>query len=108
MANQRLNAELDLAKDADRRAKEAKAKAHAIEEKMALEASHAIKDFKSLEDFKTEVGEAMFDAYLKGFAECKMNVLKAFFGLDLQGIIADARVEGDEEESEAEAEAKTS
>lgn len=59
MANQRLDTVLDLAKDADRRAK---AKACAMDEKTALVASRAVKDFKGSEDFKAEVGEAMYDA----------------------------------------------
>lgn len=98
---------LDLAKDADRGAKEVEAKAHAMEEKIVSTASRAIEDFKSSEDFKTEVGDAVYNVYMKGFIECKAKVSKAFSGLNLRGFIANAGDEG-EEESEAETEAKTS
>lgn len=73
-----------------------------MKEKTASAASHAIEDFKSLEDFKIEVGEAMYDAYLKGFVEFKAQVSKAFFDLDLQGIIAETEEQEEEEEVKTE------
>lgn len=74
---------------------------------MALVASCAVEDFKILEDFKIEVGDVVYDTYLKGFSKCKAKVSIAFSSLDLQDIVADAKEEGEEGESEAEDEAKT-
>lgn len=54
LANQRLDMVLDLAKEVDWRVKEIEAKACTMEEKVALVASHAIEDFKGLEDFKSK------------------------------------------------------
>lgn len=65
--NQRLGAALDRVEDADQKAKEVDAKAHATDEKVALAMPYAITDFKNLEDFKAEVGEAINDAYPKDF-----------------------------------------
>lgn len=42
-------------------------KAKAIEVKVALAASQAIEGYKNFESFKEEVGEAVYDTYLKGF-----------------------------------------
>lgn len=66
LANQMLDIMLGLAKEADQRAKETEAKASTMKEKIELVKSRAIKDFKNLEDFKIEVEEAVYDAYLKG------------------------------------------
>lgn len=65
VANQRLDAVHAIAKDIDRRAKEAEAKAQTIEEKAVSVTSHTIKNFKNSEDFKDKVGEAILNAYLK-------------------------------------------
>lgn len=103
VANQRLDAVHVIAKDTDRRAKEAEAeaKAQATKEKVALAASRTIEDFKNSEDFKDKVGEAILDDYLKGFAKYKAKVSAAHFGLDLKNIIALAEEqEGEEEEGE--------
>lgn len=54
LTNQRLDVADTIAKDIDRRAKEAEAKAHATEEKVASVASHAIEDYKIFEDIKSE------------------------------------------------------
>lgn len=66
----------DLAKEANWRAKEAEVKTPAVKEKATLVVSCAIENFKGLGDFKNELGEALYDAYLKGFAECKAKSLK--------------------------------
>lgn len=64
VANQRLDAIHIIAKDTYQRAKEAEAKAQAAKEKAA---SHAIENYKHTKEFKDEVGEAIINAYLKGF-----------------------------------------
>lgn len=62
VAKQRLDAVHAIAKDIHRRAKEAKVKAQAMEEKAALVASRTVEDFKNYEDFKDEVGGAILHA----------------------------------------------
>lgn len=65
-------------------------KVKAVEDKVKVteaEASRAIESYKNFEDFKSEVEEATYDAYLKGFIECEAKVFEAFFSLDLQDIV---------------------
>lgn len=100
-----LNVMLNLAKETNRRAKDDEAKVHSIEEKVALVASHAIEDFKNLEDFNIKVGEVVYDAYLKGFTKCNVKVSGAFSNFDLWGIIAEDKEEEEEIEVEDENEA---
>lgn len=73
---------------AEERVEVAKAKAQAAEAKVALVGTWAIDEYKKSEDFKGEVGEAAYDAFLKGFTKCKGKVIKAFSDLDLGNIIA--------------------
>lgn len=105
LANQRLGLAHAIAKDNNNRAKEVEAKACTVKEKVTLiasVASLAIKNFKNSEDFKNGVGEAIYNAYLKGFTMCKVKVSEAFSGLDLQDIIAE-----DEEQEEEDVKVKT-
>lgn len=74
---------------------------------MASVASRAVEEFKGLEDFKSKVGEATYDAYLKGFAKWKEKVSKAFSHLDLLDNIIEVGEQEKEEEGEAEVEAKS-
>lgn len=106
LANQKLHIAHALAKDTNGRAKEVEAKAHATEEKGASVASWAIQDYKNFENFKSKVGEAIYDAYLKGFTECNEKVFEAFSGLDLQSIIIEIEEQEEEEEVKGKTEAK--
>lgn len=83
---------LNPSKEADWKAM---AKTLTMDEKSVSTVSLAIKDYKGLKDF--QVGEAIYNAYLKGFAECKAKVFEAFSGLDLQGIKVDTGEEREEE-----------
>lgn len=47
-----------------------------MDEKVVLVVSHVV------EDFKAEEGEGFYDAYLKGFSECKVKVFMAYLVLD--------------------------
>lgn len=40
----------------------------------------AIKNHKSLVDFKDEVSDTTYDAFKKGFKECKKKISKVFAG----------------------------
>lgn len=72
-----------MTKEANWGAKGGEAKASTIEVKVALAVSCAVEDFKGSKDFKSEVGKAVYDAYLKGFTKCKAKIFEAFSGLDL-------------------------
>lgn len=55
-----------------------------------------MEQYKNSINFEDEVNEAMYDAYYKGFEECKRKVAQAFHLPDLKDIIAD-ELEGTEE-----------
>lgn len=64
-------------------------------------APQAIEDYKKSENLKEEVGEAVYDTYLKEFAKCKVKVSETFSSLDLWDKVAKAE-EQQEEEKETE------
>lgn len=44
--------------------------------------TQVIKEYKKSMKFQGEVGEVAYDAFQKGFAECKENITEAFLNLD--------------------------
>lgn len=83
------------------RAVEVKVRATEVEA-TALAGTQAIEEYKKSEDFKDEVSEAAYDAFLKGCAECKRKVTKAFPDLDPKSITIE---EPEQQEEEVEADA---
>lgn len=53
------------------------------------EASQAVMWYKAFMEFEDEVNEAVYDAFYKGFDECKKKVALAFHLLNLKDIIVD-------------------
>lgn len=49
--------------------------------------TRAIKEYRKSEDIKGKVDEAIYDAFLKGFAKCMEKVTKAFPNLNLKSIV---------------------
>lgn len=92
------NPELILLPLIKERVKATETKARAIEVEVASVGTQAIENYKKLVKFWDEVGEATYDAFQKGFVECKDKVIKDFPDLDLRSIIAEEPDQQKEEE----------
>lgn len=90
-----------MAWEAEERAEAPKAKAWVAEEKVASVGTQAFEGYKKSAKFRDEVGEATYDAFLKGFAKCKGKVYQAFLDLDLKSIMDEELEQQEDEEEEA-------
>lgn len=102
LTNQRLDATQVICQQIEEKAKATEAKAKEAKVNVASTGMQAIEEFKGSKDFRNEIKEVTYDAFLKGFVESKGKVIEAFADLDLKGIIAEEPKDQEEEEVEVE------